>query len=436
MPSFPVPTVRAPGSCLAPSRSTIRLPPGWPARLFGAAILAVLAYAALSALGRAAPVLALAFLASLLGSVLALAIRSLSPPLPRALATVVVLVAVLGIVGGVAWMALPRLVEQGRDLLSRLPAILDGALAALRQPFAGRGLAGEGPGTLAAELRTELTHRLTAVLGSAIPVARTAVTLVFGAFATLTIAAFLAYRPDVYIGGFLRLVPPRRREDFASFIARLTVLVQRWMLGALISMTFVAVATGLGLRALGIGPWFALATLAFFAEFVPYLGPLFSGVVAGTVALAQSPKQALWVALLFLGVQQLESNLVTPLVMKRVVRLQPALLLVWQFVLGALFGLPGVIVATPLLACVQLAVQHFYLEPRDGSPPGGNPGSGAGPRAGSSGVSGSAGASGESAGASGPRGSGGGSNRPAGLGGGGPAASIREATGTSTPDAS
>ncbi len=353
---------------MARSAPNARQPARWSAAIFGAALLAILAWASLFALARIAPILALAFLASLLGSLLALPIRALSPPLPRGAATVAVLLLVLSLLGGAGWVALPTILEQGRDLLARLPAILDAALAALRRLFASRG-AGEEPGALAAALRSELTTRLTALLGSALPVARTLVTALFGALATLTIAAFLAYRPDVYLEGFLRLVPPGKRPTFASFLSRLGTLVQRWMLGALLSMTFVGVTTAVGLRALGIGPWFALAAFTFFAEFVPYLGPLASGAVAGTVALAQSPEKALWVALLYVAVQQVEGNVVTPLVMKRVVRLQPALLLVWQLSLGTLFGLPGVIVATPLLACVRLAVQHFYLEPREEGPP-------------------------------------------------------------------
>lgn len=435
---------------MADTRPTARSVLPRPATIFGAALLAVLAWSALFALARAAPILALAFLAALLGSVFALAIRHLSPPLPRALATFLVLGAVIGLVLGTAWLALPTVLAQGRDLLARLPEILEAAIAAVRKPFASRGLAGEGPGALTAAIRGELTHRLTAALGSALPLAQAAVTGLFGVFATLTVAGFLAYRPDVYVDGFLRLVPPRRRPDFALFVARLGALVQQWMLGALISMTVVGVLTAIGLRAIGVGPWFALATVMFFAEFVPYLGPIFAGLAAGTVALADSPEKAVWVAALYVGVQQLESNLVTPLVMKRVVQLQPALLLVWQLGLGVLFGFPGVIVATPLLACVQLAVQHFYLEPREAlaeRPPPAGPGQGNGSGTTSGPSSGSPtprpfGSSGSSPGASGSTGSsgrggapgaGGGANTPAGLSGGGPTTSTRDARASPPP---
>lgn len=404
---------------MALSRPSVRLPVPRPTTVFGAAALAVLAWASLLALARAAPILALSFLAALFGSLLSLAIRRISPPLPRALATLLVLGMALGIVAAAGWLALPTVIAQGRELLAQLPSILDAALAALRSLFAGRGL-GEEPSALAAELRSDLAHRLASALGSAVPFASAALATVFGSFATITVAGFLAYRPDIYVDGFLRLVPPRHRPSFAVFVSRLGALVQRWILGALISMTAVGVLTAAGLWLLGIGPWFALAAFTFFAEFVPYLGPVISGVAAGTVALAKSPELALWVALLYVAVQQLESNLITPLVMKRVVRLQPALLLVWQLVLGVLFGLPGVIVATPLLACVQLAVQHFYLEPREArgqTPPPEGPGHG----------SGSGTTSGEAGGTSGPA-AGRGAGTPGGPGSASQATSTRDAT--------
>jgi predicted PurR-regulated permease PerM len=443
---------------LAHSRATVRLPRLRPATVFGAAALAVLAWAALATLARAAPILALAFLGALLGSVFALAIRALSPPLPRALATWLVLAVALGLLVGTAVLVLPTVLRQGRELLAGLPATLDQAMAALRRLFASRST-GDQPGLLAAALRDELAHRLTAALGSAIPLASAALAAMFGVFATVTVAGFLAYRPDVYVDGFLRLLPARQRPAFAAFVPRLGTLVQRWMLGALISMTVVGLLTGIGLWALDVEAWFALATLMFFAEFVPYLGPIGSGIAACTVALAESPEKAIWVAVLYTAVQQLEGNLVTPLVMKRVVRLQPALLLIWQLGLGVLFGLVGVLVATPLLVCVHLAVRHFYLEPREAAgrpPPPGSQGRGFGTTSGPSGdvsgpsgdVSGlsaggaagsdlrSGGGPGTSGGASrpsGPSGSGVGET-PLGFTGRGPSSSTRDASNRPAPD--
>ena len=60
--------------------------------------------------------------------------------------------------------------------------------------------------------------------------------------------------------------------------------------------------------------------------------------------------------------QQLEGNLIQPVVMRRAVHLKPALLILWQFVMGAAFGVPGLVIATPVLAVVKVGVELFYVQ--------------------------------------------------------------------------
>jgi predicted PurR-regulated permease PerM len=85
-------------------------------------------------------------------------------------------------------------------------------------------------------------------------------------------------------------------------------------------------------------------------------------VPAVLVALAQSPALAAWVALLFLTIQLLEGNVIAPWIQKRTVSLPPALTILSQTVLGTLFGLIGLIVATPLIAVLLVAVRMIYVE--------------------------------------------------------------------------
>src|SRR5262249_51286480 len=137
-----------------------------------------------------------------------------------------------------------------------------------------------------------------------------------------------------------------------------------WPGAILVSMTIMGTLTGIGLLIIGIDSWLPLALLTFLGTSVPYLGAVTSAVPALMVALAQSTTTFLVVLALYLGVHAVEGYIVQPIVMRRAVEINPALLLVWEVLMGGVFGIVGVIVATPALACVQVSVEYLYVERR------------------------------------------------------------------------
>src|SRR5207253_5824570 len=97
------------------------------------------------------------------------------------------------------------------------------------------------------------------------------------------------------------------------------------------------------------------------AELIPYLGPWLAATPAVVYALVQHPISALWVALLFLGIQQLEGHIVVPKVMGHSLRLHPLLVIFGLLAGGEIYGFPGILVALPLLAAAR-AVWEFFAE--------------------------------------------------------------------------
>jgi predicted PurR-regulated permease PerM len=135
----------------------------------------------------------------------------------------------------------------------------------------------------------------------------------------------------------------------------------RWVVGQLCLMLLVGILSLIGLHLLGVDHAWALGVLAGVLTFVPFLGPLVAAAVAVLVALATSPLLALYVALLYVGIQSLE-GLLEPLVQQRAVYLPPVLLISAQLAFGVLFGALGVILATPLAAASMVAVRMLYIE--------------------------------------------------------------------------
>lgn len=193
-------------------------------------------------------------------------------------------------------------------------------------------------------------------------------------------ALFLAIEPRLYRTGSIKLVPVRHRAFAGDLLDELERVIVQWLGGQLVLMVAIGVLVGLGLWAIGLPYALALGVLAGLLEFIPYIGPILTAVVVILVALGTDPKLALWATGLFILVQQAENNVLQPLVQKSTVEIPPVLLIVILFAMGQLFGVPGLLVATPLLALLLVIVRRVYVErilesgTAPGAPEAGRPG--------------------------------------------------------------
>jgi len=236
--------------------------------------------------------------------------------------------------------AIPRAWEA---LLQRLQPL--GLAEPLRQGIAGAQGGGGGGGVLAG------VGRFVMSVGGGIA----------DALLVIVGGIYLAAQPRLYRSGLLKLFPSGTRDKVDLALDDSWKALRLWLAGRLVSMAFIGLLTALGLWALGIPGWLALGVIAFILEFVPFVGPILAAVPAILLALALDPVKALWVAALYLGIQQLEGNVIEPLVQQRAVDLPPALLL-FAIVAGAfLFGPPGVIFAAPLTVVLFVTVKRLYV---------------------------------------------------------------------------
>jgi len=188
----------------------------------------------------------------------------------------------------------------------------------------------------------------------------------FGAVANVLIvvffAVFMAAQPRLYVEGSLYLIARKKRQRMREVLHEIGNVLRRWLVGQSLLAACVVLLTGAGLLLLGAPFPFALAMLAGLMEFVPYIGPFLAAVPAIMVAFAEAPELALYVALLFVGIQLTESYVLAPLVQQRAVYLPPAAVLFAQVLMGAIVGALGVAVATPLAAAIMVAVSMLYVE--------------------------------------------------------------------------
>ena len=136
----------------------------------------------------------------------------------------------------------------------------------------------------------------------------------------------------------------------------------RWIQGQLLDMVAVAVMTGAGLWLIGVPLFATLGLIAGITNVIPYVGPFLSGVPAVLIAFTLGMREAVYAALVFLVVQQIDGHVLMPMIQKRSTQLPPVLTILAVIGFGVLFGFIGILVATPLLLVVLILVRMLYVE--------------------------------------------------------------------------
>lgn len=176
------------------------------------------------------------------------------------------------------------------------------------------------------------------------------------------IGLYLAFDPKPYVTGTLRMVPPQHRARAGEVLGRCATALRRWLVGRLISMVAVGVLTGVGLTILGVSLTPLLGLLAGLLSFIPNIGPLLAAVPGVLFGFLDGPAFALQVLAIYVVAQLVEGYLITPFVERRAVSLQPAMLLFVQLLFGVLFGLFGLLLASPLTVVIIVVTQMPLIE--------------------------------------------------------------------------
>ena len=181
-------------------------------------------------------------------------------------------------------------------------------------------------------------------------------------FIILIIGIYVAFNPYLYKKGLLKLFPKKKRDRISEVTDSISTALGWWLVGRLISMSIIGIFTAIGLAILDIPLAITLGIIAAILTFVPNIGPVISAIPAILIGLIQSPMKAVYVALLYIVIQWIESYLITPMIQQRTVSMAPALLISVQILVGVWLGVFGLFLATPLLVIVIVIIQMLYIE--------------------------------------------------------------------------
>jgi predicted PurR-regulated permease PerM len=172
---------------------------------------------------------------------------------------------------------------------------------------------------------------------------------------------YIAASPRLYSQGVIKLFPIRHHQRVESSLAASGEALKLWLMSQLIAMTCVGALSTLAFWLIGLPSPFALGLIAGLADFIPFLGPILGALPAVMFAFTISGQTALWTVLAVLAIQQIEGNVIFPLVARSVVTIPPALALFAILAGSVLFGTLGLVFGFPLAVVAYVLVKKLYV---------------------------------------------------------------------------
>jgi predicted PurR-regulated permease PerM len=322
-------------------------------RAVGFAFLLVLLFAHFEPLSR---VLLIAFVAAILAVAMHAVVKRI--PLPRKYSLILVVLATLGVLVGGTWLGVNALIGQVQQLIDDFPAIVAGAELWLEE-------------TLGVDIEL-LGPRSREILEGVVGGADTA-TLLTGAFGLLELLAtfvlvlvgafYLVFKPNTQLlTPLMRTIPQERRPAFRRMFKLMGERLAGWLWGTLILCAAVGAMSVIAFYLLGTPYPLLLGVLVGLTNVIPIVGPWIGGLVAVAVTLFNDPMTALWVGVSVLAIQQIESDLIRPIVMSGSARVHPFVTLLALLLFGSIFGILGAVLSLPLALAIGTMIQVLWVE--------------------------------------------------------------------------
>ena len=260
------------------------------------------------------------------------------------------IVAILGVFGA-------QLANELSGVIDRIPGAWERAKETLSSQPLGAALVSEIESMGSGGSEGSLQGMLQNMGGYALPFASGLTSGIL----VLFIAGFLTTSAISTRNGALLLLPEGIDKKVGDALNASARALKKWLLGISIDMVIIAVLMGFALWGLGVPAFVGLALIAGLSQFVPTVGPLLSAIPGVLLAFTVGPMTALWTALAYLVVSQLEANLVYPLIQQKTASVPPALNLFAVLAFGMLLGPLGVLLATPILIVISVFLLTLYV---------------------------------------------------------------------------
>ncbi|MBI3282746.1 AI-2E family transporter [Candidatus Curtissbacteria bacterium] len=297
-------------------------------------------------------ILVLVFLSIILLSALRKPVEWLnSKRIPRVLSVLIVYIFVIAAISFAVGIIVPPLVSQTTDFISGLPQIIGTINDFL--------LFNKIP---AEDLSRVIAGQLESIAGNFIAIS----TAIFSSIFLVVTIFVLTFYLLLEWKSFVRLIAspfsPKQEKKIINLAAKVENGLGQWLRGQLTLSIAVGVLTYIGLRILDIPYALPLALIAGIFEIIPIVGPIIAAIPAVLVSLTIAPVMGLATAALFFIIQQLENNLIVPMVMSKVIGLQPPVVIIALLIGAKLAGIGGAFLVVPIIVVGKIVIKEFLAE--------------------------------------------------------------------------
>jgi predicted PurR-regulated permease PerM len=321
---------------------------------------------------RAAPtILTISLGGVFLALILSFPVRLLSMIMPRALAILLTLLGLLGSIVLAVFILVPILISQLTSLIDSIPDLVAEGESWLREairPFQDQGMVSEDTDSVLDDIQEGLIERASVIAERLLDDILGAVTQVFDlgikAFGILFVAIYLLIDIRRIKATFVRLAPARYRRDALELWEGFGLSLSRYLGGLSISLMAQGILSTIALWAIGVPYPLLLGLWVSMTAIIPYLGAFLGAIPAVLLAFYVSPTTGILAIVLYIFIQQVESNLLTPRIQGQAVRVHPIIVLLTVIAATEIDGLRGAIFAVPMLAVVRVLLDFLSVRLR------------------------------------------------------------------------
>jgi predicted PurR-regulated permease PerM len=328
---------------------------------------AVLLAAALTLIGLLVQQLITLLLALALTVIIALPLTSAANfaqrhHVARPLGALAGLLLALGAIGLLGYFIIPSFVDEVKDFANQLPHTIK---RTERYIHAVTGIKEQTLSHDVTQFVQGYTHHPQKLIAPLESVGLSLVGIATGFVVVIITALYIAISPRPLTNATLSLLPEEHREVGRRVMSRIATSWRGWLRAIAIDMLVLGGLLYLGMRIIGLPFALGFAVFSAILTVIPNYGSIISAVPPILLGLSISPGKAVLVLVVYVIVNQIEGNLILPLVMSRTVELHPAVVALGVLVTAALFGLIGVILSIPILSLAVILVEEVWIKPQE-----------------------------------------------------------------------
>lgn len=270
---------------------------------------------------------------------------------PRVLAVLIIYIALISLISLAFGIIVPPLISQTSDFISKLPQIIgtvNDFLVFNKIPVEN--------------LSSVISSHLQSIAGNFIAISSAIFSSVFSILTIFVFTFYLLLEWKKFVKLIASPFAGKQEKKIVSLVAKVEDGLGLWLRGQMTLSLAVGTLVFIGLTILGIPYALPLALLAGIFEVIPIIGPITASIPAILVGLTIAPVMGLMTGALFFVVQQLENNLIVPMIMSKVIGLQPPVVIIALLIGAKLAGVGGAFLTVPILVVAKIAIKEFLTE--------------------------------------------------------------------------